>query len=311
MINETETIRTVRNESLLLKLSLCVAFSFLLFYANLWNILRLSGGTPSRVVGFASVILLLGCFGLYFLVELVWFRDLELSLPPSLMFGIVGFYLAISTSYGFGRVWLTTEYRTQQLALEKKQSELTLLRNQLQPHFLFNALNNLLSLVDQEKSPLLATSIDRLSGLLRHVVYDTATGLVTVRQEIEFIRNYAELQLLRFDQGELDFQLNISGTYDEQEIEPGIFIPFIENAFKYGAEPEKQSVIALSVDITAPDKVTFRVENTVFPALQNDPGSQKGIATTKKRLKLSYPGRHQLKIEGGQIFRVVLTLVTQ
>jgi LytS/YehU family sensor histidine kinase len=142
-------------------------------------------------------------------------------------------------------------------------------------------------------------------------VYETATGLVTVRQELEFIRNYAELQLLRFDQGELDFQLNISGTYDEQEIEPGIFIPFIENAFKYGAEPEKQSFIALSVDITAPDKVTFSVENTVFPALQNDTGSQKGIATTKKRLKLSYPGRHQLKIEGGQIFRVVLTLVTQ
>jgi sensor histidine kinase YesM len=310
LVNGVETIRTVRNETLISALSVVVVIAGLLFYANFWNIRRLAKGVKAMHVVLASILMLAVALCAYYLLEKPIFPQSQLSLPMSLTLGILFFYFTISISYGLGKVWVVTARRSQQLVLDKKQSELTLLRNQLQPHFIFNALNNLLSLVDQEKSPLVANSIDRLSGLLRYVVYETTADKVTVHREITFIRNYAELQLLRFDKDELNFVLNVNGDYLDQPIEPGICIAFVENAFKYGAEPEEPSEIQIDVDVTEAHRIIFDIRNPVRQVMQTNAGSGTGIATTRDRLKLVYPDKHDLHISDGEIFHVQLTLFT-
>jgi len=104
------------------------------------------------------------------------------------------FYLSIVFCYGFTKKWLKHEQDTRQLELIKNQAELSLLRQQLQPHFLFNTMNNLLSMVNQSDNPKLAHSIDRLSDLLRYVVYNTKNEKVAIVEEINFIKNFSELQ---------------------------------------------------------------------------------------------------------------------
>ena len=164
-------------------------------------------------------------------------------------------------------------------------------------------------MIDQKQNPQLATSLDQLSGLLRYVVYDTE-GDVTVRKEIDFTRNFAELQLQRYEKDEIDFQLEIIGKNDQQKIEPGIFIPFVENVFKYGVEPEKKSKVKIVFDLTDPNTIIFETTNPIYPTLQQNKGNGSGISSTKARLKLVYPNSHKLAITENEVFKVCLEFKT-
>lgn len=310
LVDGVETVKIIRSESLVIKLSLAILLSALMFYLNLWNISRLSRRTGRLVVSATALGLLIGCFVTYFILESIGMPGQMLPLPRGLLVGVISFYFAISLAYGLARVWVASERRSQALALAKKQSELTMLRNQLQPHFLFNALNNLLSLVDRHQSPLLADSIEKLSSLLRYVVNEGAST-VTVNQELSFIRNYAALQLLRFEKDEVDLQIRVHGEFGGQKIEPGLFIPFVENAFKYGAEPENHSAIRIDIDVREASRVLFEIENPLFPALRSQNGIGTGIDSVRARLRLIYPERHTLKILQNDTFRVSLELITE
>ena len=123
--------------------------------------------------------------------------------------------------YGFTKKWIQHEYDRKQLEFTKNQTELKLLRQQLQPHFLFNTMNNLLAMVNQSDNPKLAQSIDKLSGLLRYVVYDTKNRNVRIDEEIAFIQNFAELHLLRFEEDEIDFKIDIIGNWNQQKLSQG------------------------------------------------------------------------------------------
>jgi len=232
-------------------------------------------------------------------------------MPSGLIWGITLFYFTASITYGISKVWLHTEKQKQQLSLEKTEAELNLLRAQLHPHFLFNVLNNLLAMIDQKASPELAHSLNKLSGLLRYVVNDTAQDKVPINKEIKFIKDFAELQSLGYEEGEIKFDLSINGPYGLQLIEPGIFVPFIENAFKYGVEPEKESTIKVTFDVTNERKIRFKITNPIHLNMQHMESSNTGIRSTQERLQLVYPDRHSLTIDQDELFSVQLEITTE
>lgn len=310
VLNGVETVLIVRNDSLYWQLVSVLLLAFVLAYANLWNLALLNRERSRRkAIRNMALLLVAGVVAVVSITTFGWFGE-GLRLPRPISFGVLFFYLAISTAYGLAREWQLNQQRQQRLVLEKKQAELMLLRNQLQPHFLFNALNNLLYMVDQQQFPKLADGFERLSQLLRYVVEEPPKGKVAMKKELEFLRNYAAMQLLRFEEGEVNFKLDVKGDFDAQLVEPGLFLPFVENAFKYGTEPEKQSNIQVDFDLTQSDVVVFKIANHNFRQQLAIPGTGSGIATTRRRLHLTYPQKHTLSISEEDPFIVELSLHT-
>lgn len=310
LVEGVKTVRIERSSAMVGQLLLCIGFAALLFYVNRWIVSGLNRGWSAIQTLLYSLLSFAVITALYHGVQAIVIGPDRIPLPPNLRWGILTFYFAISAAYGMARVWVYSEQQRQRLALEKKQAELNLLRSQLRPHFLFNMLNNLLAMVDQQANPQLARSLDQLSSLLRYVIHDTTAATVPVKREIDFIRDFAELQALRFEKEEVDFQLDVTGTYDEQPLEPGIFIPFVENAFKYGTEPERRSRIRAEFDLSRPDRIVFRLRNPIFPLPAETRGTGTGLRATRKRLQLVYPQAHELNISANGLFRVELKINT-
>ncbi|MCF8262457.1 MAG: histidine kinase [Melioribacteraceae bacterium] len=301
--NGIETVEIIRDSDIILELSAYLSVALLLFYLNLFLFHKYLS-SKVHLIWYSS--------GLVFLSILGWLivSSYLQKVPSSISIGVILFYYSISAAYGLAKNWLRSEHQKQKLIAEKKQFQLTLLRNQLQPHFLFNALNNLLSMVDQKKSPLLAESIEKLSFLLRYVVEENSAEKVSVKNEIEFLRNYSELQLLRFEKGEVDFKLSVNGNFDEQLVEPGVFVSFIENAFKYGTEPETHSKIEVNFDLSSHGKIKFLVKNKTLHKSVSIQNPRTGISSVKKRLELIYPDKHKLRIISNENFLVDMELIT-
>lgn len=279
------------------------------FYINAWQIIK-RNQTESRknliwyiVLAFAILTVFI-----YAVTEIRFFSSTP-PIPKQIAFGLAIFYFSISIAYGLVKNSIFNEQRHQKLIIDKKQAELSLLRNQLQPHFLFNALNNMLYMVNRSDNPKLASSFDKLSQLLRFVIEDNKSKKILISKEVTFLKNYIDLQKLRFEEEEVSVQFNVKGKYDEQKIEPGLFIAFVENAFKYGTEPEKSTNITIEFDFLNVDSVQFEIKNKKMMTVINGIGT--GIATTKKRLELIYPDKHELKIQNGDDYIVQLKIYTQ
>jgi hypothetical protein len=307
IIDGVETIKIVRNGRLMWQILACIAVGAMVFYTTVWWLLRQSEFKKQAVLlpilAFGMGILLVQTFIIY---------DVEpeqLPLPQPVAFGIVTFYFTVSIAYSIAKLYYRNHERQQQLLLDKKQTELTLLRNQLQPHFLFNALNNLLSMVKPQENPKLVDSFERLSQLLRHVIEETQTEKVSIRNEITFLENYIELQKLRFNDNEVLVNFSVKGEYLDQKIEPGLYITFVENAFKYGTEPEQNCVIDMDFDLSKPENIYFSIKNKVM--IYNVMGNKTGIETTRRRLALIYPDKHQLLVKQKEHFIVTLNIQTQ
>ncbi len=307
--NGVKKIITIRDDSLIVRLWVCIGISMILFYTNLFNLKKLVNSHQKARVIVSSGLILVISFLAFYIFNKIAFGEIITSLPTYLGFAILIFYFTISTAYGLGKVILEGEKNQRKLLVDKKQAELNLIRNQLQPHFLFNAMNNFLSMVDQKKSPLLADSFDRLSQLLRYVIEETTAEKVSIKKEIEFIQNYAALHLLRFEPDEINFKLAIEGEYQNQYIEPGIFIPFVENAFKYGTEPEKLSEIDTTFDLSKKDVIQFKIKNSISSFSQHTESTGIGIKATQERLQLVYPNKHHLKILNQDGYYIVELLI--
>jgi hypothetical protein len=309
IINGVESVIIVRNNGLIYQLLLCIFISFSAFYFNTWLILKLNKpkihNSPIWYSGLTFFVVLIV---VYMLSEFRLFKNVP-PIPNHISFGIVIFYFAVSIAYSLTKILIDNNRREQKWLLDKKQAELTLLRNQLQPHFLFNSINNLLSLVNRSENPKLANSFERLSLLLRYVIEESNADHVAIAGEIKFLKNYIELQLLRFDEGEVDVQFKVIGHHDNQKVEPGLFIAFVENAFKYGTEPETASTIEIEFDLSIQNSIKFQIRNKVM--LNNKDGIGTGIEATRKRLDLIYPNAHQLVISHSEDFFITLTINTQ
>lgn len=184
-------------------------------------------------------------------------------------------------------------------ALQKRQLEsenaLLLLKAQLNPHFLFNSLNNIDILI--EESPKIASDyLKKLSDILRYVLYETKEDETTLAREIEQISNYIELQKIRTaNTTYVDFKVN--GMVGDQKIVPMIFLPFIENAFKFSKNKYKDHAIVIRFEISK-DSVHMQCKNyyeaQYLHVIKNE---GLGIDTIRQRLNLLYPRRHVLTIE--------------
>lgn len=190
--------------------------------------------------------------------------------------------------------------------IDRARAELSFLKAQINPHFLFNTLNNIYSLAEI-KSDQTSTSILRLSNIMRYVTDDAMEDFVSLQREIDCIQDYIDLQRLRLsDKVAVNFA--VSGELGNREIAPLLLMTFVENVFKYGISNHERCEIILQLFVTE-KAITFYCENKIFPGSQERNRTGTGIVNAKRRLGFLYPGRHILNIENdGERFKVTLTL---
>lgn len=196
----------------------------------------------------------------------------------------------------------------QQLAvIEKVKAELTMLKLQISPHFLFNTLNNI-SWLARKRSDKTEEAVIQLSQLLRYIIYQPENGPVMLSQEIDHLQHYISLQKMRLP-ANASVEFTCRGNVHAQMIEPLLFIPFIENAFKHGIHNQAESPIRILLTAEQ-NRVQFRCINQVNSL--NEPDLQNagiGIQNTKRRLALHYPDCHTLTIDDtGNTYTIQLDL---
>lgn len=225
-------------------------------------------------------------------------------------FVIINFLLVfgLSTALRLTSDRIKFEREREQRENENLKSELSLLRSQISPHFIFNILNSLASLA-RKKSDQLEPVIIQLSQLMRYMLYDASEKRMTISKEIEYLTNYIDLQKLRFG-SDISIRFNSQVSRGEVSIEPMLLIPFVENAFKHGTG----MVIDPAIDIELKSDDTtlhFTVRNKFSSADQaKDPSSGIGIQNVRRRLDLLYKNKHVLHLlRDGGIFRVELELL--
>jgi sensor histidine kinase YesM len=307
IIDGIETVNVIRNNTVMWQILKCIAVGAIVFYISFWKII-LNKKFKKESIFWLLLFLGIGILFTY-LINISHTVPNQPLLPLPISYGIVIFYFTVSVAYGIAKLFYRAQQLQQQILIDKKQTELTLLRNQLQPHFLFNALNNLLSMVEPNKNPKLADSFERLSFLLRYVIEETQSEKVSIQKEISFLKNYVELQKLRFNENEVIVNFSVKGEYLVQKIEPGLYITFVENAFKYGTEPEQKCEIDIHFDLTNKNSIYFKIQNIVM--VSNIKSNKTGIETTQKRLGLIYPDKHELNIQQNEKFIVNLKIWTQ
>jgi LytS/YehU family sensor histidine kinase len=195
---------------------------------------------------------------------------------------------------------------------QEKEAELKLLKAQLNPHFLFNTLNNLygLSVLKSDKLPNLML---KLSDLLRYSLYETKETLVPLEKEIEYLENYISLEKIRLED-KTSIQFKKSGSLSTKKIAPMLFIVFVENAFKHlGTLETEKSKVSVFIE-EKENKLVFKCENTLDATHVKNENLEKGksgigLQNAKKRLALIYPDKHQLTIDNKEkSYCVELTL---
>ncbi|MFD1140383.1 sensor histidine kinase [Larkinella insperata] len=207
----------------------------------------------------------------------------------------------------FVSLFLQSNNRWRQTEQEKLATELSYLKAQINPHFLFNTLNSIYSLAI-EQSDRTADAVVKLSSLMRYVIRDAGHHQVPLSKELEYIRNYIDLQQLRLDDT-VQVEFTVNGQPNGQPIAPLILISFIENAFKYGVNPEEKSQITVTVTVQN-SRVNLRVFNRkVRVHYDAETAGGIGLKNTRTRLHLMYPNRHTLAISNtANGFTVDLTI---
>ncbi len=202
------------------------------------------------------------------------------------------------------------EKKQKELEKEKLNSELAFLKNQVSPHFFFNTLNNIYSLIGID-GPTAQESVLKLSKLMRYLLYESEHGETPIRNEIGFMNNYIDLMKLRLSP-KVELNVDFPKECADFTIPPLLFVPFIENAFKHGVSYRERSFINISMVIDA-RQIRFISENSIGKTAKTDlQHSGIGLENVRKRLNLLFPEKHELKIENnGEVFRAELTIQRQ
>jgi sensor histidine kinase YesM len=204
------------------------------------------------------------------------------------------FIWAMSTAYRFVSDQVKTEQLLKERENENLKTELSFLRSQVSPHFLFNVLNNMVAMA-RLRSDLLEPSLIRLSGLMRYMLYESDEAKVPLSREVEYVNSFIELQKIRHAKS-LTIKAQLD-TGDNQLIEPMLLIPFIENAFKHGTGIIEDPVIEIGLKISD-GLLDFRVRNKYNAATDEIKDRTSGIGLTNviRRLNLLYEHKHILSI---------------
>lgn len=195
-----------------------------------------------------------------------------------------------SISFRFIRKWQDDEKVKFEIDKERISNELSFLKQQVNPHFLFNAINSIYSL-SLSGNPSASDAILKLSSIIRYMLYETDRKFVTLKNEIEIIEDYIELQKLRItEKVKLTFQ--VSGDSGPYSIAPLLLIPLIENAFKHGIDNVSNSFIDINIEIKE-DALNLRIRNSIISRTEtNTEKSGIGIKNIIRRLELLYPKAH-------------------
>jgi len=269
---------------------------FYLFYFSVFSIFR------NKKILLYSTLLILLTVGVLYTINNQSLAYSTVFVSYLITWGIVG------GLFRFFVDWLNKDKVQLQLSRQNLQSELALLRTQINPHFLFNSLHNIdtLILVNPEKA---SDSLIKLSDLMRYTLYDADTEFIELSKEIDYINKYINLQELRLTNKNL-ISFTVDGSVENIKVAPMLFISFIENAFKHATDKDAEAGISIQFKITD-HRILFNVTNA-FDATKHrvkDETSGIGLENVKRRLELIYPNTHKLNISTtGNQYKVELTI---
>ncbi|WP_282015857.1 sensor histidine kinase [Marinifilum flexuosum] len=198
----------------------------------------------------------------------------------------------------------------QDIEREKLEAELKALKAQINPHFLFNTLNNLYSLT-LDKSDKAPNLVLKLSDMMRYILYECNDRYVFVDKELDFIKNYLDLQKIRLDDT-IPVSINVKGSASQNKIAPLLFEPLIENAFKHGSYGKNNNgFVNILFNFEEKDRMELSIENRFDDKWQDEERKAKGIGikNVTRRLELLYPDKHDLNIsKQDDLFKVNLQI---
>jgi two-component system, LytTR family, sensor kinase len=230
-----------------------------------------------------------------------WDR-LPLFEAPVFLYNVIKlqFVAAIPFMIKLFSYWTETELRSTQYHRQKQEAELSFLRNQFNPHFLFNALNTLYSKI--LTNPAEASGVVlKLCSLLRFSLYEANQSSIPLSKEVEYLSNYVELQKTRFGD-QINISFSIFGNKERGAVEPFLILPFIENSFKH-CQPnnDAQSWITVQISIEH-EHVIAIIDNSYLHAAPSSENNSKGVgqSNVQKRLQLLFPGNHVMRCERGE-----------
>lgn len=276
-----------------------IAVSVIHFYANAFLFIPLFA---YRKKIFSYILLELLSFAVFLLALYLTFKwsvereemtDFPMRLPLNIFTFSFLFILATSTTYRI----LVDKIKERQLVKEREtenlKTELSFLRSQVSPHFMFNVLNNMVAMA-RIKSDQLEPSLIKLSGLMRYMLYETDTEKVPLQKEVEYLQSYIDLQKQRFGES-TEIVVNIETVPGSYFIEPMLLIPFVENAFKHGTGLISDAYIHIDLKLIQ-DTLYFSVRNRYSASNKGkqDNTSGIGLANVKRRLNLLYGIHHSL-----------------
>lgn len=248
---------------------------------------------------------MISCAGIVYLRPQVFQQQGKLSaIEPILYISVYAFVYAIVRDY-----YLQNKNRKLR-RIQQSENELHALKAQLNPHFLFNALNYLYGTALKEKASDTAKGIDIMSDMMRYTIHGMHENFVPLVEELKFIENYLELQQVRLPEKQ-SIKINtkvISDDHQQHKVAPLLLLPFIENAFKYGISMDNPCEVLVKV-IVVENELHLEVFNTIVQNRAQVKGNNTGIKNTIKRLDLLYPDRYKLNQENtGLNYKVLLSL---
>lgn len=282
-----------------------------LFYVNALVL------TPQLIYKRKFVLYAVSLFGLFCLSMMVhallfskMLPDFPFRFSRSAAHNILPFLFTITGSIAYKMI--SDKIKSDKLLTEKNnenlKTELSFLRSQISPHFLFNIMNNIVAMV-RLKSNDLEPTVMKLSSLMHYMLYETDEEKVLLKSEIEYLHNYIDLQKMRFGT-ELKLDVLFTIQEDWHAIEPMLLIPFVENAFKHGSGLLHQPEIAVEVMVKN-SHLHFSVKNRYEDSEAiKDKTSGIGLTNVKRRLELLYPGRHVLSIDKSDAWFTVYLQLT-
>jgi len=223
---------------------------------------------------------------------------LPISNPIAILRNILNFniYLALPFVVSILTHVSRVQHRQQEAEKEKLEAELSLLKNQIQPHFLFNTLNNIYSLSLKGSSESVGLIL-KFSDLLRYMLYETESSHVSLEKEVAFIRSYVEIEAMRSGD-RTDVTFTTTGDFSGVNLPPMLLFPYVENAFKHCDAPAGE-MTRIRIDLVCSEgRIDLTVENSVRPERRHAPSDSRGIglSNVRRRTALLFPGRHEIDV---------------
>lgn len=283
--------------------------NIIIFYINLYLIVPYTLNRRKFFLWLVSSLTLIALFTLVKYAEsfyMFFLSNMEITIKGKkvasfefwesiISFAVVnGFFVFLSIVYKFAVDWFFNEKEKIDLEKQSLTAELSFLRSQINPHFLFNSLNNIYALAYQ-KSDDAPYAILKLSEIMRYMLYESNDDTVLLSKEINYLKSYIDLQKLRF-RGEAQIEVLVEGDVQQQLIVPLILISFVENAFKHGLATDKENPIKISISVFE-NNLMFVLTNLRNKKVNKDKTGGIGMVNVKRRLDLTYPGKYKLNVQ--------------